>query len=170
MKIIKFFAFVALVAVMAACSGNSAADVAAKIAKGQQLSEQDYSTMIDYCASYAKDAQVLQDKINLLPATSEEAGKLTDRVAALSDKFPYASEFFDKITFASEQEVGTSNVAKINSLSSLTWFSLPEWADMEPASDSSVVGEIVDMPSTDSTGVIASGDGEAVADTAAVRK
>lgn len=161
MKAMKLFAILALCLLMGACGGaDDAAGVVSKINKGEQLTQKDYTVMVDYCGKYAKEAQKLQDQINLLSPTSEEAGKLTDKVAALSDKFPYANEFFEKISNCTQEEVGASNVAKINELAPLTWFSAPEWADV--ASDSDVAGSIVDMPAEDSAGVIAVGDGEAI--------
>lgn len=166
MKILKFFAFVAIVAIMAACSGNSAADIAAKISKGEQLSEKDYSAMIDYCATYAKDAQTIQDKLDNLIPTSEEAGRLTEQMADLTKKFPYVNVFFDKLSSATTEDVGQANIEKISSLSNMIWFTAPEWANVAPAdTDSEIVGDIVEMPANDSSNVIAVGDGEAVAET-----
>lgn len=156
----KMFALLAVCLLLGACGGDEAAEVASKIKSGDQLTEKDYSVMVDYCGKYAEEAQKLQDQINVLAPTSEEAGKLTDRIADLADKFPYASEFFSKLSDCTEQEVGPSNVDKINKLAPLTWFTAPEWADV--AADSDVVGDIVEMPASDSTGVIASGDGEEV--------
>lgn len=163
MKIIKLFAFIGLIFVMASCGGNDeASKVESKIKAGESLDQSDYTVMIDYCGRYAEEAQKLQDKINLLSPTSEEAGKLTNEIASLSDKFPYASVFFDKITSSSKGELGASNVAKINELAPLTWFSSPAWADVASDSDSNVVGSIVEMPVADTDGVIAAGAGEAV--------
>lgn len=160
MKIVKVFALLLICLVAGACSNDEAKKVAAKISDGQQLDQNDYTVMVDYCAKYAEEAQKLQDRINVLSPTSEEAGKLTDEVAALSGKFPLASGFFDKISNATEQEVGPENVERINKLASLTWFVAPEWADAGDNSD--VVGDIVEMPDSDTAGVIAAGDGEAV--------
>lgn len=161
MKIVKIFAFVAMVLVMAACgTKEEAAKVADKISNGEQLTQSDYSVMIDYCAKYAEEAQVFQDKINVLAPTSEEAGKLTDDIASLSGKFPLVSEFFSKLSNCTKEEVGADNVAKINKLSALTWFTAPEWADS--GNEDGVVGDVVDMPAVDSAGVIATGDGEVV--------
>lgn len=161
MKTLGLLAVMVVALVAASCSGSdSAAAVASKISKGETLDQADYTEMIEYCGRYAEQAQTLQDKINTLAPTSEEAGKLTDEIAALSGKYPYASQFFDKISNCTEAEVGAENVARINKLGMLTWFSAPEWADS--TDNSNVAGSIVDMPSTDTTGVIAGGDGEAV--------
>lgn len=161
MKIIRLLTLLAVCLLMGACSGgDEAAQVASKIKNGDKLTEKDYTVMVDYCGKYAEEAQKLQDQINVLAPTSEEAGKLTDKIADLTDKFPYASEFFAKIADCTEPEVGAENVAKINKLAPLTWFTAPGWADV--ASDSDVVGDIVEMPETDTTGVIAAGVGEEV--------
>lgn len=162
MKVFKLFAVMVLGLVMASCgSSDSASEVASKISSGAQLTEADYTVMVDYCGKYAKEAQKIQDKINLLAPTSEEAGKLTDEVASLTDKFKYIQEFSDKLSNATKEEVGEENVKKITEYANLTWFTAPEWADILP--DDGVEGMIVDMPSSDTTGVIATGAGEAVA-------
>lgn len=162
----KFFTLLVLCLLMGAC-GNSddASKVASKIQKGEQLTESDYTVMVDYCGKYAEEAQKLQDQINILSPTSEEAGKLTDEIASLSDKYSYANEFFSKISISTPEEVGSANAAKINSYAPLTWFSAPEWAEV--SADSDVVGDIVDMPGADTAGVIAVGDGEEVDSVAA---
>ena len=162
MKIFKFFAFMALCLVMASCgSSDKASEVASKISSGAQLTQADYTVMVDYCGQYAEAAQKLQDKIDVLAPTSEEAGKLTDEVASLTDKYKYVNEFFNKISSSTKEEVGEENVKKITELASLTWFTAPEWADALP--ENGVEGYIMDMPSSDSDSVIAVGDGEAVA-------
>lgn len=161
MKTIRLIAFMAICLVMAACgSGDDASKVSAKIEKGQKLTEADYTVMVDYCGKYATEAQKLQDRINMLAPTSEEAGKLTDEIAALAGKYPYTNVFFEKISNCTQNEVGAENVVKINELAPLTWFTAPEWADAGDNAD--VEGDIVDMPANDSAGVIASGDGEMV--------
>lgn len=151
---------IALGLVMWACGGDSASKVASAIKDGSALTPDDYTVMIDYCGKYATEAQKLQDRINTLAPTSGEAAKLTDELAALSGKYPYLNEFFAKIPSCSKEEIGEKNVDKINSLAPMTWFSAPDWADASDNAD--VVGSIVDMPSSDTAGVIAVGDGEAV--------
>lgn len=163
MKIMKVFAALALVLLMGACGGgDKAGKVNEAIQSGAQLSEQDYSVMIDYCGEYAEKAQEMQDKINTLAPESQEAVSLLGDLASLSGKYPYLKVFSDKISSATQAEVGEENVAKINKLAYLTWFASPEWADV--AQNADVEGSIVDMPQADSAGVIAGGDGEAVAE------
>lgn len=159
-NITMLFAMLVVALLTGACGGDEAKKVASKIDGGDKLTEKDYTVMIDYCGKYAEDAQRLQDKINVLSPTSEEAGKLTDKVAELSGKFPLASKFFEAISNSTEQEVGAENVKRINKLAALTWFVAPEWADAGDNSD--VVGDIVEMPDSDTAGVISAGDGEAV--------
>lgn len=158
MKILKIFTFVAVCLLMAAC-GNSGdvSKVASKIKADEQLTQADYTVMIDYCGKYAQEAQKIQDQINNLPADSEESEKLNDEMAALTDKFPYTTEFFEKITTCTQEEIGPDNVALINGFAPLMWFSSPEWANI--GGDVNVAGFIEDMPSTDTTGVISTGDG-----------
>ena len=90
-----------------------------------------------------KKPENFRARINILTPTSEEAGKLTDKIAALTDKYSYVNEFFGKISTSTPEEVGTANADKINRLAPLTWFSAPDWADV--TSDSDVVGDIVEM-------------------------
>lgn len=160
MKIFKIMALAVFCVLMAACGGDKAAQVASRIDKGEQLTKQDYTVMIDYCGEYAEAAQKLQDKINTLAPTSDEAWKLTNQISDLGGKYPYAGQFFDKISNCTQDEIGAENVMRINKLAMLTWFSAPEWAD--DTDNANVEGSIVDMPSTDTAGVIAGGDGEAV--------
>lgn len=160
MKLLKMFAILAICVVAASCGGNDAKEVASKISDGGKLTEKDYTVMVDYCAKYAEEAQKIQDKINILSPTSEEAGKLTDEIASLTGKYPLTNQFFEAISNATQQEVGTANVERINKLAALTWFVAPEWADA--GSNADVVGDIVEMPDSDTAGVISAGDGEVV--------
>lgn len=161
-KFMKFFAFAAVCLLMAACgSSDEAAAIASRIKDGAQLSEKDYTVMIDYCGKYAEAAQKIQDKINELPAQSEEAGKLTDKLAEMTQNEKYLQVFGDVLNNVSKDAVGEKNVELINKYAPLTWFSAPAWAEVDTTSN--VVGSIVDMPSADTAGVIATGDGEVVA-------
>ena len=163
MKILKFFTFIIACLIMAACGNSGEADkVASKIKSGESLAQADYTVMIDYCGKYAKEAQKLQDRINALPVDSEESEKLNEEMATLADKFPYTTTFFDKITTCSKEEVGQKNVKLINEYAPLMWFSAPEWASV--GVNEKIDGFIEDMPSTDTTGVISTGDGAVVDD------
>lgn len=158
MKTLKIFTFVVVCVIMAACGGSGeVSKVASKINSGEQLTQSDYKVMIDYCGKYATEAQKLQDRINELPADSEESEKLNEEMAALSDKYAYSTQFFDKITSCTKEEVGEENVALINKYAPLMWFSAPEWASI--GGDVDVEGFIEDMPSTDTTSVISNSDG-----------
>lgn len=158
MKIFKIIAVLAVVLLAAACGGSDdASKVASKIQSNEQLTESDYKVMVDYCGKYAESAQKIQDQINNLPVDSEESEKLNEDMSDLASKYPLVSEFFGKITTATEEEVGPENVKLINKYAPLMWFSAPEWANVRD--DPSVVGFIEEMPSSDTTGVISSGDG-----------
>ncbi len=65
------------------------------------------------------------------------------------------------MTNVSKEEIGEKNVELINKYASLNWFDAPAWAEMDTTSN--VVGSIVEMPASDTAGVIASGAGEVVA-------
>lgn len=158
MKVMKFFAFMVVCLMLAACGGTKGASaVADKIKGGEQLTQSDYTVMIDYCGKYAEEAQKLQDQVNSLPTDSKKSFKLEDKLADLSNSYPYTAEFFDKITNCSKEEIGEKNVDAINKYAPLMWFSAPAWAIV--SNDTDVVGFIEDMPSTDSTNVISTGDG-----------
>lgn len=160
MKALKMLALLAIVLLATACGGEEASKVASKIENGDALDQKDYAVMVDYCGKYAEEAQKLQDQINLLAPESEEAGKLTDALSDLTDKYKYTNEFFGKIASCTKEDVSAETQVKINTFAPLTWFSAPAWADV--SNDSSVVGDIVEMPAEDTAGVIAAGDGEVV--------
>lgn len=160
MKIFKLFAFMAACFMMAACgSSDEASKVASKINAGDQLTENDYTVMIDYCGKYAEEAQKIQDKVDALPVDSEESEKLNEEMATLADKYSYTVPFFDKISNCTQAEIGEKNVDLINKYAPLMWFSAPEWASL--GGDENVAGFVEDMPK-DSDSVIATGDGVAV--------
>lgn len=161
MKVLKLLSLALVCFVMAACSGaDEAKKVADKISGNEQLTQADYKVMIDYCGKYATEAQSIQNEINALPADSEESGKLENKMADLTDKYQYLQNFFGKITTCTESEIGPDNVALVNKYAPLMWFSAPEWASI--GGDTDVAGFVEDMPSSDTTGVIATGDGVAV--------
>lgn len=162
MKFMKFFAMAAVCLLMAACgSSNDVAAIASKIKDGAQLSEKDYTVMIDYCGKYAETAQKIQDEINLLPADSPKASELTDKLAAMTEKENYLQQFENVLNNVSKESVGEKNVELINKYAPLAWFPAPAWAEID--STSNVEGTIVEMPASDTAGVIAVGAGEAVA-------
>ncbi|MDE6576898.1 MAG: hypothetical protein K2J82_09565 [Muribaculaceae bacterium] len=160
MKVIKMLSVLAVFLLMAACGSKDAQSVEQKIKDGAQLTEADYTEMIEYCGKFAEEAQKIQDKINALPADDSAQGTLTDQMAALSQKFPLTESFSEKITNATKEEMGEKNVELVNKYAPLMWFSAPDWAEVP--NNVNVDGFIEDMPSTDSTGVIATGDGVAV--------
>lgn len=154
----KLFAFMAICLLLAACgSKEGASAVAEKIKSGEQLTQSDYTVMIDYCGKYAEEAQKLQDQIDNLPGDSKETFNIENKMADLSNSYPYTSEFFEKISNCSKEEIGEKNVDAISTYAPLMWFSAPAWAIV--SDDSDVVGLIEDMPATDSANVISTGDG-----------
>lgn len=161
MKVLKLLSIALVCLVMTACGGSDEAKkVASKISDGAQLTQADYKVMIDYVGKYATEAQKVQDEINALPSDSEESGKLDDQMEKLTDKYNFVKIFSEKISNATQEEVGPDNVELINKYAPLMWFTAPEWASI--GSDADVAGFVEDMPSTDTTAVIATGDGVAV--------
>lgn len=160
MKIMRMLSVLAVGLLMAACGSKGADSVEQKIKDGAELSQSDYTEMIEYCGKFAEQAQSIQDKINSLPATDPAQGTLTDEMATLSDKYPFLLSFSNKLANVTKEEVGEKNVELINKYAPLMWFSAPEWAAIPD--NTNVDGFVEEMPSTDSTGVISTGDGVAV--------
>lgn len=160
MKALKLFLFAAVALVFAACGADEAKKVAEKISANQPLTESDYTVMINYVGDYAKEAQPIQDAIDNLPDASEKADADTRKLADLTEKYPYFDIFSQKISTCTEAQVGKENADKINSYAGYTWFTAPDWSQIP--TDPGVAGMIEEMPQSDSSGVIASGAGEAV--------
>lgn len=154
MKKLKYLLLAAVAVVLAACGGNGAADqLAKKIASGESLTQSDYTEMINYCGDFASKAQVIQDKIDNLPTDSPEVTVLNTELDNLKTKFPLVNEFFGAIAKATPEQIGEDNVKKIDDLGTLTWFDAPSWATL--TTDPEAAGFIEEMPSSDTTGVVA---------------
>ncbi|MDE7413115.1 MAG: hypothetical protein K2N05_04905 [Muribaculaceae bacterium] len=154
-----------LCVILSSCGGSKAVDpkdVAEKLSAGEPLTEQDYTAMIDYCADYAQKAQPFFDVLNSgVDTTSKEYADATNSLADMESKAVYLDAFRNAIRNATPEQLGEENVRLIEKSSKLEAFPLPGVPDstlMNP----DVVGDIVDMPSSDSSGVIADGDGEVV--------
>lgn len=156
---------VMLLSLMAVACGSkapSAEDVARKIDAKEVLTQADYSTMIDYCGEYAKKAQQYLDIINSQPdASSPESVKATSDMAALYAEYRYLDMFRSVIDNTEESILGESNVKKVEEYAKYEAFPLPDGAGASLL-DTNVVGDIEDMPASDTGSVIATGDGEVV--------
>lgn len=151
--------------ILVSCGGNKPVDVAsvaAKIAGGQSLTEADYTAMIDYCGDFAKKAQSYYDVINAAPNDSTaEAIKATGELADLMSGATYLEPFRKALFSADAKELGEENVRKMEELTKYEAFPIADIGDstlMNPEQ----VGEIVETPQSDTTGIIAAGDGVAV--------
>ncbi|MDE6716770.1 MAG: hypothetical protein K2J70_01125, partial [Muribaculaceae bacterium] len=85
----------------------------------------------------------------------------TKSLANMITKAVYLDTFRNAIENATPEQLGKKNVEKVKDFSKLEAFPLPAVSDsilLNP----DVVGDIEDMPATDSNGVIANGDGEVV--------
>lgn len=149
--------FMAVGLLLAACGSGGADKVEQKIKNGEQLTESDYTVIIKYCGEFAEEAQKIQDEINDIPAEAAGQTELEEKMATLAEKYPYTVEFSEKITNSTKEEIGEKNVALVNKYAPLMWFSAPDWADIGSAVN--VDGFIEDMPTTDTSGVISTGDG-----------
>ena len=163
-KLLTFMmvAFVSLIMVSCGSKTSDPKEVAAKIAAGQTLTEADYTAMIDYCSDYAKKAQPYFNVINGGAATdSKEYADATNELANMMSSAVYLDTFRKALTDADASQLGESNVKRMGEFSGLEAFPIADISDttmMNP----DVIGDIEDMPSSDSAGVIASGDGELV--------
>lgn len=162
MKIVKVFSMLACMVMLLAtgCAGTetTAEKVAAKIEKGEALTQDDYGVIIDYCGKYAEAAQQIQNQINAIPNMSQEATVDTDKMAELTNSYKFLNVFSPILTAATQDQVGPEGVKKINGFVQYEWFPAPEWA--VPTGDNAV-GEIVNTQN-DTGNVVATGDGEAV--------
>lgn len=163
----KLMAAAFLLVIVAACGSKLPTDseVAQKIESNATLSEADYTTMIDYCGKYAEEAQKYFDIINAQPNDSTaEYLDASNALASLYGNYAYLDQFRQKLAQSEMSQLGKDNENKVNEYAKYQAFPLPggEAANLQ---DPNVVGVIEDMPSTantDSTGVLATGDGEAV--------
>lgn len=168
MKTLKAVCMALLCVAFAACSGSAPtpAEVAAKIDSHGSLSESDYGVMIDYCGDYAKSAQQFFDIINAQPSDSTaEYSRAAQDLATLKANSPYIDMFRTAIYVAADSQLGEKNLKKISEYQKYEAFPLPEGSGPD-LTQPGVVGDIVEMPDTDTTAVIATGDGEAVDDSA----
>lgn len=150
---------------MTACGDNAKEDaaVAAKIEKGETLSQDDYKVMVDYCVDYAKKAQEYQNKLDAFAADSQQNAEYTEKLAELTERDNYATLFFTALSKATPEEVGEENVKTVNRYAAYDYFVAPAWAQLD--STTNVTGYIDEMPSmksTDSTGVITQSETEVV--------
>lgn len=140
-------------------------EVAAKIDAKEQLTEADYTTMIDYCGKYAEQAQQYYNIINAQPNDSTaEYIKASDDLANLYGSYVYLDAFRQQIAQTDMTTLGKDNENKVNEYAKYQGFPLPGGAGAD-LQDPNVVGMIEQMPSTaatDSTGILSTGDGEAV--------
>lgn len=164
---LKTFALFALATVMVSCGSKTPTpeEVASKIENGQELSQADYTAMLEYVGDYAEKAQDYYNTINIQPNDSTaEYIKASNDLANLYAKYPYLQTFRTCIANTDGSKFDNRNLELVNKYSNDEGFPLPvgEGTVME---NPDVQGMIEQMPATDSTGVIANGVGEAVSDT-----
>lgn len=152
MKKIGMYLMLVLALVATSCSSKKASEeVAQKITSGQTLDEKDYGVIIEYLGEFAEKAQPIQDKIN----NSDNATPALDsELAQLHSEYPLTGVFNTALEKSNEAVVGEKNVKLLEKYAPLEWFTAPSWLSVNP--DSSVAGEIVEMPSTDDSAVVAS--------------
>lgn len=141
---------------------HDASEVAKKIDAQEALNQRDYATVLDYCGEYARKAQTYFDAINAQPSdTTAEYLRVVNEMAQLSQEYPYLDMFRGVIYNLKADDLDADNQKKVEEFARYQAFPLPE-GDGPDLSIPGVEGLIEDMPSqagTDSTGVIATGDG-----------
>ncbi|MDE6408983.1 MAG: hypothetical protein K2K81_01880 [Muribaculaceae bacterium] len=162
-KLMTFMMMAVMCLIMASCgSKNDPKAVADKIAAGEPLTEADYSAMIDYCADYAQKAQPYFNILNSgVDTTSKEYADATNELATMATDAVYLDAFRNALFSANAQQLGEKNVKKMEEFSSLEAFPISDISNtgmMNP----NVVGDIEEMPASDTSNVIATGDGEVV--------
>lgn len=164
MKTLKTVCIALMCVAFAACTGSNPtpAEVAAKIDSHETLSQKDYEVMIDYCGDYARDAQQYFNIINMQPSDSTaEYARAAQDLANLKADSPYLDMFRTAIYAATDEQIGEKNSKKVEEYQQYEAFPLPEGSGPDLAFPGEM-GTIVEMPDTDTTAVIAAGDGVAV--------
>lgn len=153
-KALKFM-FVALAAIfmMTSCSADQAAEVAKKVTAGENLTEADYTVVIDYLGSFAEKAQPIQDQINNLPYGDAKANELQQQLDKLKENDKYLELFKTALAKAPQASLGADNVALVNKYAGYEWFTAPDWATIE--TDPAAAGIEMEAPAVDSNGVVA---------------
>ncbi|MBD5237878.1 MAG: hypothetical protein HDS62_10235 [Bacteroidales bacterium] len=163
-KIMTIMMVAILGIVMASCTGKSASaeDVAAKVTSGQTLSEADYTVMIDYCIDYAKKAQPYFNVLNSGDATDSKAyTNAVNELANMASSAVYLDTFRKALDNADAAQLGEKNVQRLAEFANLEAMPIADISDSSMLNPD-VVGDVVDMPSSDSSKVIATGAGEVV--------
>ena len=151
---------------MASCNKTpNAAEVAKKIESQETLTQKDYATVLEYCGEYARKAQVYFDVINAQASdTTAEYVNAANDMARLSQEYPYLDMFRGVVYNLKADALDADNQKRVEDYARYQAFPLPE-GDGTDLTQPGVEGVIEDMPDTavtDSTGVIAAGDGEVV--------
>lgn len=155
-------ALVCLLFAMCGSKNSSPEEVARRIDAKEALSQDDYRTIIDYCGEYAKTAQQYFDIIDSQASESTpEAVKAAADLAAVYGKYKYIDMFRNALFNVDESQLDARNVKNVKEYSGYEAFPLPGGAG-EALEDPDVVGDIEQMPASDTSGVISQGDGEAV--------
>ncbi|MDE6297966.1 MAG: hypothetical protein K2L89_08970 [Muribaculaceae bacterium] len=162
-KVLTMMMMAVVCLIMTSCKTDADyKSVADKISAGESLTESDYSVMIDYCADYAEKAQPYFDVINSgADPSSKEYADATNALADMSANAVYLDTFRNAIFSATADQLGESNVKKLDSLSKYEAMPIGDVSDSAMLNPD-VVGDIEDMPATDTGNVIANGDGEVV--------
>lgn len=145
------FSLMALIAAITvtSCGDNQNADqVAEKIQKGEQLTQDDYTTMIKYVGEYAEKMQPY-----VVNGTGNE---YETEMANLKAEYPYAVEFRDCLSKTPDAQMDEDNQKLIEQYAGYVEFTAPEGTTIQtdpeaagleeaaPATEDGVVAGSVD--------------------------
>lgn len=135
-----------------------------KIQNKENLSQVDYTVMIEYVGEYAQKAQADFNKINAAPSTdSSEYIKAFGNLSDLYQKYPYLDSFRSALYKVPDGMLDEQNQEIALKYANDESFPLPAGLGVE-IENPDVQGMVQDMPSTDTTQVISTGVGEAVSE------
>lgn len=121
------------------------------------LSEEDYSTMIDYVGEYAKKAQEFVD----MQINGENLSEAAAGMAKLNEEYPYVNVFRNCIRFTPSSSLSKENLEKVGEYAGYVEFTAPSGytiQTMEPDD----AGLIEQTPTDDNGVVVGAVDNEKV--------
>lgn len=141
----KMFGIVTVLLLMFFAGGcvriTDEAAIERSIKAGEQLTENEYGLIINYCAVYAQKAARIQKMIDRAVPNSDEYEKGAEAMTRLADAYPYADIFNSAIASCTQSEIGRANAEKVERYAPLEYFTAPSWAMSIPSpgfSDSSL--------------------------------
>lgn len=135
---------------LSACQESSAKqenNIAFKIDNGEQLTADEYSTIIDYVGEYAEKAQKYVD----MQINGDDLTEAAKGMKALDAEFPYVNVYRNCIRFTPSASLSPENLEKVAQYAGYVEFTAPSGYTI---STSDAAGLEEQAPSTDN-GVVA---------------